>query len=307
MHPFISVPRTPRLTRDARRANLGASHLILGCRNVTKGEEARTVILRACQLSKPPMVKVWPVDMTSYQSVLAFGRRASSTLSSLDTVILNAGVDYKDFELAEGVESTLTVNVVSTLLLAHLLLPKLRETAEQRNRATHLTFVGSMIHVFAEVDQLCNTKRGEIFETLSDPAQTDMLNRYYLSKLILTLVVRDLAAQFDKSARKTASPVIINDVNPGWCKTGLFRYNELGFAPRIMLRLIGRTGEVGARTLTHAASAGQETHGRYVSECQVKSESTFVRSKEGLSVQEKLGSELREILETIESGVTQQI
>ena len=290
------------------RADLDAFQLILGCRNVTKGEEAKTSILSSCHSSKPPRIEVWPVDMASYNSVLAFGQRARSALSSLDAVILNAGVDYKQFQLAEGVESTLTVNVVSTLLLAYLLLPKLRETAENMNRATHLTFVGSMIHVFAKTDQLCDAKRGEIFKTLSDPAQTDMLTRYFLSKLILTLAVRDLAAHFDKLAPKeTTSPVIINDVNPGWCKTGLFRYNELGLAQRIMLRLVGRTGEVGARTLTHAASAGQETHGKYVSECQVKAESTFVRSEEGLIVEEKFGSELRDLLESIQSGVTQQI
>ena len=76
----------------------------------------------------PPNIEIWSIDMANYPSVSAFGRRACSTLSPLDVVVLNAGVSLNKFERAEGIESTLTVNVISTLLLAQLFLPKLRET-----------------------------------------------------------------------------------------------------------------------------------------------------------------------------------
>jgi hypothetical protein len=33
---------------------------------------------------------------------------------------------------------------------------------------------------------------------------------------------------------------------------------------------IGRTTEMGSRTLLHGALAGKETHGKYLSECEIK-------------------------------------
>jgi len=287
--------------------HLNVSHLILGCRNAAKGEEARKTILASSRSSKPPMVEVWPIDMASYDSVRAFGQRAQKTLSRLDAVILNAGVELYDFELAEGIESTLTINVVSTLFLAYLVLPKLDETAETHSRLTNLTMVGSMVHIFGKGDQLLKAKKGEVFKKLSETAQVDMTGQYNLSKFLLTLAHRDMVARVDKAAKGGSSRVIINDVNPGWCDTGLFRHEKApGVAKQIMFRLMGRTGEAGGRTLTYAASAGRETHGKYLSECKVKSESQFVRSKAGQQVQEKLGSELKEISEGIQPGSTLQ-
>ena len=66
-----------------------------------------------------------------------------------------------------------------------------------------------------------------------------------------------------------------------------------------MLRLIGRTGEVGARTLVSAMNAGPETHGEYLSECQVKNASVWVRSDEGKRVHKEVWNELQETLSRI--------
>lgn len=238
--------------------------------------------------------------MANYSSVLAFGDRACKTLSRLDAVVLNAGVSLDKFELAEGIESTLTINVVSTFLLAQLVLPKLSETGRAQATDTHLTFVGSMIHIFAKTKQLCDTESGEILRTLSDPAQADMANRYFLSKLLLMLGVRDLAVRTDISAEKKGSKVVVNSVNPGWCKTELFRYEYVGFGARIALRMIGRSGEEGSRTLVHASSADRVSHGKYLSECQIKLESQFVRSEAGQHVQEKFVNELHKAIEQIQ-------
>lgn len=242
--------------------------------------------------------------MTNYDSVITFGKRIH-TLHGLNAVILNAGAELFDFRLNEGIESTLVVNVISTFLLAELVLPKLRETADAQSSITHLTFVGSMIHIFGKTEQLRDAPRGEIFTVLSDPVQADMESRYPLSKLMLTLAHRAFVARVDASTKGGLPRVIINDVNPGWCKTELFRNEEPSFASQMALRMMGRTAEAGGRTLTHAASAGRETHGKYLSECQVKPESKFVRSKAGLQIQEKLGNELRNILEDIQPGVTE--
>ena len=192
---------------------LNVDHLILGCRDIAKGEKAKRAILAPAP-SASPNVEVWSVDMADYASVLAFGHRASSTLTRLDAVVLNAGVELTEFELAEGIERTLTINVGSTFLLAQLVLPKLRETGSVRGIDTHLTFVGSMIHIFAKTGQLCGAESGDILRTLSDPAQADMANRYFLSKLLVLLGVRDLAAKMDSSTEGEKARVVINCVNP---------------------------------------------------------------------------------------------
>lgn len=83
-------------------------------------------------------------------------------------------------------------------------------------------------------------------------------------------------------------PIVVNCVNPGWCKTNLFRVDDGGIGGRLGLHLIGRTSEEGSRTLVHAITAGRESHGCYLSECRVKSPSAFVRSADGNKLQKRL-------------------
>jgi retinol dehydrogenase-12 len=63
-----------------------------------------------------------------------------------------------------------------------------------------------------------------------------------------------------------------------------------------MLRLIGRTGEEGARVLVSAITAGPESHGKFFSESQVKNASVWVRSQEGQKTQKSVWAELDGIL-----------
>jgi retinol dehydrogenase-12 len=132
-----------------------------------------------------------------------------------------------------------------------------------------------------------------------------MSDRYNLSKLVELLAYRQLAAQLHCSAQNGLASVVATYVNPGWCRTELFRSNDGGVSGRIGLRLIGRTAEAGSRTIGHAAVAADgNSHGKYMSECRVKPESTWVRSKEGASVEKRLWKELVDILEGIHPGVT---
>lgn len=58
----------------------------------------------------------------------------------------------------------------------------------------------------------------------------------------------------------------------------------------------------------HASTAGPETHGKYLSDCEIHEPEAFITSKEGWEVQERLAAELfNELfkeLETIERGVS---
>ncbi|KAI5367672.1 hypothetical protein Slin15195_G028030 [Septoria linicola] len=108
-----------------------------------------------------------------------------------------------------------------------------------------------------------------------------MQARYFLSKLIVLQSVREMSKLSPGQMDRIRPGVIINSPNPGWCKTALFRTDDGGFWGRNMLKLMGRKSEEGARTLTSAIAAGKQTHGQYLSECQVKPASAFVRSIEG--------------------------
>jgi hypothetical protein len=72
-------------------------------------------------------------------------------------------------------------------------------------------------------------------------------------------------------------------------------------------RLIGRSTEMGSRTLVAAASAGEESHGKYMTDCRVREPSKWVRSEKGKEAQKKVYKELLMILEEIEPGITRNI
>jgi NAD(P)-dependent dehydrogenase (short-subunit alcohol dehydrogenase family) len=106
---------------------LGAARVILGVRNIESGEKAQKDIEAAT--GKSGVAKVWAIDLASYDSVKAFAKRADTELDCIDALIENAGVAAYQRTMAEGHVLDVTVNVLSTLLLAVLLLPKMSETA----------------------------------------------------------------------------------------------------------------------------------------------------------------------------------
>lgn len=93
------------------------------------------------------MVEVWPLDLASFDSVREFCKRADK-LDRLDVVVENASVAMVSPQgtLAEGYERTITVNVLSTFLMALLLLPTLKKTASKVNTQTRLVIVSSDAH-----------------------------------------------------------------------------------------------------------------------------------------------------------------
>ncbi len=122
---------------------LGASKVIIGCRSVEKGEVAKKDIEEGTK--RIGVVEIWQVDLSSYENVKQFCNRAQK-LERLDIVTENAGLATPKYEEVEGMESTITVNVISTFLMALLLLPKLRADAIKFNTLPRLTIVASDAH-----------------------------------------------------------------------------------------------------------------------------------------------------------------
>ncbi|PVH81205.1 NAD(P)-binding protein, partial [Cadophora sp. DSE1049] len=277
---------------------LGATRLILAVRSLEKGTAAKQALLQSCQSTTPAQtIEVWHLDMASYASVQSFASRASTTLSRIDVLLLNAGVATGKWNLAEDNELSITVNVISNLLLAFLLLPKLKSTAAESDTRPTLTLVSSGAH--AHVDFTERDAPEGIFNALNDRSKWDRNGRYPVSKLLPIYIVREMAERTLEPGKEYT--VTINMVNPGLCKSELAREGD--WRVRVMKALLARTTEAGARTLVHAAGAGVETHGRYLSECGVGEMASVVTGEAGRRAQKRVWGELVGKLEGIEPGV----
>jgi retinol dehydrogenase 12 len=122
---------------------LNAAKVILACRSSSKGEAAKLNI--EATTKRKDIVEVWTVDLNSYQSVKDFCRQAEG-LERIDIVIENAGIAIPTYVEIEGMESTIQTNVISTFLMALLLLPILRTSAEKHGIVPRLVIVASDAH-----------------------------------------------------------------------------------------------------------------------------------------------------------------
>ncbi|KAH7408509.1 hypothetical protein DE146DRAFT_376677 [Phaeosphaeria sp. MPI-PUGE-AT-0046c] len=270
-----------------------ASHIILACRNITKGRKSLESIVQETNCHPHTKLSVWELELSNYKSVLSFGERVRNELPRLDAFIANAGMELQDYRQAEGLEIHLTVNVVSTFLSAISVLPKLRSTAKDHNVNTTLTFCGSMYHIFGpdmEFDKGLSHDV-DMFDALStsDPAKTDIVWRYALSKLMVHQCFHQLVAAM---ANGDWACVVVNLINPGWCGTELSRAKPHPIGERVCFALLGWTAEKGSRMYMYALDAGPSSHGKYLSESQHKVESQFVRSERGRSIEVKAWRDL---------------
>ncbi|KAJ0339263.1 hypothetical protein COL922a_004648 [Colletotrichum nupharicola] len=255
------------LGKEAARhyVRLGASKMILAVRNLDKGTAAKDDIESTTNCAKG-VIEVWQLDMSSYASVQKFAARLSSQLGRVDIFHANAGVAHVEYKLMEDNEGQITVHVVSTFLLAALLLPKMKETAAKYN-----------------------TRQGK-----KDPNSL-----YWPSKLLEVFGVRSIAERNPAAG----CPVTVNMVNPGYCRSELVRELDT-WVVWVLNTFMARSAEYGSRTLVHAGSAGVESHGKYLSDCQIDQPSAFVRSAEGKVTQDRVWVELMGKLEAIKPGVT---
>ncbi|KAE9367394.1 putative short-chain dehydrogenase/reductase family protein [Stipitochalara longipes BDJ] len=279
---------------------LNAAKVILAVRSSSKGLAAKESI--EATTKRLNVVEVWDLDLTSYDSVKALAEKVNG-LERLDVLIENAGIFKFEREVQEGNEVTITVNVISTFLLALLALPKLRETGVKYNTVPILTFTGSFTHAQA---QFPARKAERIFEELNkDDAKLN--ERYEVSKLIQLLCARELANQLDKSQK--SGRIIVSTLNPGFVATAIMREASWPFTwwLAFLKAALARTPEEGGRTLVNAAYGGEETHGQYLDDCKIGTVSSFVTSDEGVETEKRVWAELSEILEKIQPGIMRNI
>lgn len=105
----------------------------------------------------------------------------------------------------------------------------------------------------------------------------------------------------------TQTPVTVSFVDPGYCKSRIHRFygnpctqlitckaraRDLPFALKAVQTIIdpisARTTEQGSCTLVHAAGAGAESHGRYMSNRKVPPVAPLVKSAVGCQMQNRV-------------------
>lgn len=281
--------------------HLDAATVILAVRDTTKGEAAKKYIDAAEKVTDKDRVKVWKLDMSSYASVTEFAKRCDTELERLDVLAANAGINTTSWNITEGHENTITVNVISTFLLSLLLLPKLKATALKYGHKTHVAITSSEVH---EVAAFKEREAPNIFAELTKNKASAGQDRYMTSKLLEVLVIREIVAS-QLGANPAEYPVIWNFSNPGLCYSEIVRDGRRFLWPFIWA--LARRTDVGSRVLVYAAGeAGPESQGMYISDSKVKEPGHWVKTDEGVLTARRVWDELQVILEDIVPGVTKK-
>jgi NAD(P)-dependent dehydrogenase (short-subunit alcohol dehydrogenase family) len=231
-----------------------AKKLLLGVRSVLKGEEAKEEIIKrtACAADS---IEILQVDLSDFESVQRFVRKVEEATAGqpLDIVMLNAGMANPTYtESKHGWEIAVQVNVLSTALMAILLLPKLRSS--MGTKPAHLSFVNSVGH--ADVDRKWFDE--SLLQATSNSENFEVTKSYIMVKLLGMAVMLNIAKAV------SATDVIVNACCPSLCRTNLGRNWSL--AVRIPMgaiqSVIARSAEQGGRCLVSSTVLGPESHGR---------------------------------------------
>lgn len=143
---------------------MGVGRIILAVRSVDKGEAALATIRN--ETGRKDLGEVWELDLTSMDSVESFAKRLNN-LDRVDALIANAGVVAGNFQKIEGIELSLQVNVLSTMLLAFRALPKLQESAQKLGIQPHLVIVTSNSALESNMKSRLEKLQGDVFDSLS--------------------------------------------------------------------------------------------------------------------------------------------
>jgi NAD(P)-dependent dehydrogenase (short-subunit alcohol dehydrogenase family) len=242
-------------------AAMGANPLILGVRTKEKGEAAKSAIIQQTKCS-PDIFIIETVDLASFASVKDFADRVNKRVPALHVVQHAAGMAPWTYGKGpEGYELSLQICVLSTTLLALLLLPKLRETAASASPhgyQPHMSFLDSMA-IFDVPDDALPSGGQTLLQRCDDEGKFNAIQQYYIVKLAAWYAIKGVAELCE------GSNIIVNATCPGLCKTNFT--SSLPFSYRLLMAIryffLGRSAEQGARTLVSATSLGPESHGKF--------------------------------------------
>ncbi|XP_052768645.1 retinol dehydrogenase 12-like [Mya arenaria] len=179
------------------------AHVILACRDLTKGQNAAKLISRKTGNQE---VEAKQLDLSSFKSVRTFCADLNANLPKLDVLVNNAGVMNIPYSLTEdGLETHMSVNHFGNVLLSMQLLELLEKSASGR-----IVFVSSSLHKYGQVD-LHNYNTEEAYKTQKP---------YASSKLMNLLLARELHQRVSENGK-----ISVYSMHPGMVRTQLGRHS----------------------------------------------------------------------------------
>lgn len=275
---------------------MGVRRLVLGVRNMTKGEEAAARLRGLGPFARAgatgdsdntaTIVEVWSLDQSAYASVVAFAERARKELDRLDFVNLNAATapGTRIFNESTGHDEVVQVNYLSTALLAILLVGVIHAKQQEQHQqpssskaptageelstpaVAKITLTSSDLPAFTTQFREKDAS-GPLLAELDKAGPLDMAERMVASKLLCQFFIMELAR------RVPPSVAVINAATPSGLSDSVMMADQRGVSGamnRFMMRCIGRPSSAGAHMMVDAlVQRGAETHGKLLSFQQV--------------------------------------
>ncbi|CCC07601.1 unnamed protein product [Sordaria macrospora k-hell] len=297
--------------------DLGIRKLVLAIRNETKGAAAVANLTKGREAKHKANIEVWNLDLSVYDSILAFAARAEKELTTLDIAVLNAGICpvTRSFNPHTGHDEVIQVNYLSTALLAIVLLPVIQSKRQNQSGPSRLTIVNSEVSGWTSFSEVVgkNPTPPSILATLDDDDSgkkaVNMIDRMQVSKLLGQFFLSEIA--------KVVSPslAVINATSPSLVLETQFNRDRDGTLlytiGKLAMKKVANTAAVGARMITDAAvNHGEETHGEMLSFQELVPLAPIIYTEEGSKISKKLWDEtmtelefagVREILATLKS------
>ncbi|KAK8093406.1 hypothetical protein PG997_000091 [Apiospora hydei] len=250
--------------------DLGLSKLILAVRDEAKGQTAAADLgQNRDDKTRNVAIEVWKLDLSDYDSVVAFADRANKSLPTLDIVIMNAAVIPFTLSLNPRTkhEEGFQVTYLSTALLTLLLLPVAASKRPRQKRPTRITLVSTEGAAMSTFTERAAVPLLPAFDAPVVGGAGEFQNRHFATKVLGQLFLAKLAAivPADKDV------VFLNAASPGMCHdTQLARGIDDTLAGKLaktlVTRRMGYTAAVGSRNVVDAAvNHGVESHGQYFS------------------------------------------
>ena len=132
--------------------------------------------------------------------------------------------------------------------------------------------------------------------------------RYNLSKLLLLYAIIKLASIIDpitNNKSRDTNPIVINSLDPCFCKTELAGGLTGGFKAvfKLFEFIFARPAEEGSRLVVIAASAGRQTHGEYMRAGALQKYAPFITSEDGVKKSNHVWEQLGRKLEQLQPGI----
>jgi NAD(P)-dependent dehydrogenase (short-subunit alcohol dehydrogenase family) len=218
--------------RTAEALAAKGAHVLMGCRDATRGEAARSEVAAGASGPAPEVV---PLDLADLGSVRDAAQSVADTVEGLDLLVNNAGVMAMPLRhTADGFELQFGTNHLGHYALTGLLLPALR-----RAEGSRVVTVSSNLHRMGRNDW--SDPNWERRRYLRWPA-------YGQSKLANLLFTRELA----RRAHEADSSLVAVAAHPGNSATHLLAASTDASG----YRLVGQVMNWGNRLIAQPDSAG---------------------------------------------------